>query len=213
MSEITEKIQLYLDEKKAIIAQFPVTEMEQLILMVFEVFEKGGVIYLMANGGNAGTMDHIYCDLKHHPFVSEDKTTPIATRKRLNVVNLCASPAELTGLVNDLGAENMFAGALVPYVKSNDLVMAYSGSGNSPNIVRALEVAKAKKAKTFAMTKGSGGKCKEIADVCLLVPGTSNFPGQTGANDNNFHFEDVVLYSSSIVCGLLKEKTADKEED
>ena len=104
MSEITEKIQLYLDEKKAIIAQFPVTELEQLILMVFEVFEKGGVIYLMGNGGNAGTMDHIYCDLKHHPFVSEDKTTPIAIRKRLNVVNLCASPAELTGLVNDLGA-------------------------------------------------------------------------------------------------------------
>ena len=205
---IQSKIQLYLDEKKAIIEQFPVRELEKLVLMVFKVFEEGGVIYLIANGGNAGTMDHIYCDLKHHPFVSEDKTKPIATPKRLNVVNLCGSPAELTGLVNDLGTENMFAGAMSPYLKENDLLMAYSGSGNSPNIVRALEAAKAKKAKTFAMTKGSGGKCKAIADVCLLVPGTSKFPGQTGGNDNNFHFEDVVLFSSSIVCGLLKEKIA-----
>jgi len=203
---IQSKIQLYLDEKKAIIEQFPVTELEKLVLMVFEVFEKGGVIYLIANGGNAGTMDHIYCDLKHHPFVSEDKKNPIDVPKRLNVVNLCSSPAELTGLVNDFGVENMFAGAMSPYLKDNDLVMAYSGSGNSANIVRALEVAKAKNTKTFAMTKGSGGKCKTLADVCLLVPGTSNFPGQTGVNDNNFHFEDVVLFSSSIVCGLMKEK-------
>ena len=64
-------------------------------------------------------------------------------------------------------------------------------------------------AKTFAMTKGNGGKCKDLAKVCLVVPGTSRFPGQTGKNDNNFHFEDAVLYVNSILIGLLKERITD----
>ena len=102
----------------------------------------------------------------------------------------------------------MYAGALAPFVTSEDLVMAYSGSGNSANVVKALEVANEAGSNTFAMTKGNGGKCKELANVCLVVPGTSRFPGQTGKNDNNFHFEDAVLYVNSILVGLLKEKIA-----
>ena len=207
--EIRETIQLYLDEKKKIINDFPVDEVVQVAHMVFDTYENEGTIYAMANGGNAGTVDHLYCDFKHHPFVTEDKTTTLPKSvKRLNFVNLCSSPAELTGLVNDLGAENMFSGALAPFVTSRDLVMGYSGSGNSANIIKALEVAKEAGAKTFAMTKGSGGKSKEIADVCLIVPGTSKFPGQTGKNDNNFHFEDAMLYVNSILVGLLKEKVS-----
>jgi len=204
---ISETIQLYLDEKKEIIEAFPVAEVEAATYMLFETYDCGGTVYAMANGGNAGTMDHLYCDFKHHPFVTEDKTTQLPKgTKRLNFVNICSSPAELTGLVNDLGIENMYAGALAPFVTSEDFVMAYSGSGNSGNVVRALEVANEAGAKTFAMTKGTGGKCKDLAKVCLVVPGTSRFPGQTGKNDNNFHFEDAVLYVNSILVGLLKEK-------
>ena len=207
---ISETIQLYLDEKKEIIEAFPVAEVEAVTYMLFETYDRGGTVYAMANGGNAGTMDHLYCDFKHHPFVTEDKTTQLPKwTKRLNFVNICSSPAELTGLVNDLGIENMYAGALAPFVTSEDLVMAYSGSGNSENVVRALEVANEAGAKTFAMTKGSGGKCKDLAKVCLVVPGTSRFPGQTGKNDNNFHFEDAVLYVNSILVGLLKERITD----
>ena len=209
MSDITEKIQLYLDEKKSIIEAFPVYVVEQAAHLLFSTYDNGGTVYAMANGGNAGTVDHLYCDFKHHPFVTEDKSKPIPNSiKRLNFVSLCSSPAELTGLVNDFGAENMFAGALAPFVTSKDLVMGYSGSGNSGNVIKAFEVAKNVGAKTFAMTKGKGGMCKEIADVCLIVPGTSNFPGQTGKNDNNFHFEDAMLYVNSILIGLLKEKVS-----
>jgi len=100
----------------------------------------------------------------------------------------------------------MYAGALAPFVTSEDLVMAYSGSGNSSNVVKALEVANEAGSKTFAMTKGNVGKCKELATVCLVVPGTSRFPGQTVKNDNKFHFKDAVFYVNSILVGLLKEK-------
>ncbi|MES9898644.1 MAG: SIS domain-containing protein [Sedimenticola sp.] len=203
-------IDLYFEEKRRIIDNFPRAELARVVEMLFDVYDSGGTVYIMGNGGNAGTMDHLYCDFRHHPFVSEDKGRPLpGGMKRLNMVNLCGSAAELTGLVNDLGVEHMYSGALAPWVTADDLVMGYSGSGNSANVVNALEVAKDKGAKTFAMAKGSGGRCLTVADVCIVVPGTSNFPGQTGPNDNNFHFEDAILAVNHIMLGLLKARVAE----
>jgi len=204
-ADLSQYVKLYLDEKRNILDKFPIQDVLKAVNMVFEVYDNGKTIYAMANGGNAGTVDHLYCDFKHHPFVSEDKTKMLANVKRLRFVNLCSSSSELTGLVNDLGGEMMFAGALAPEVEAGDLVMGFSGSGNSPNIIRAFEVAKQKGAKTLAITRGDGGKSKS-ADLCIIIPGDSKFPGQTGKNNNNFHFEDAVLYINSIIIGLLKEK-------
>ena len=80
-----------------------------------------------------------------------------------------------------------------------------------PSIVLArqpVELFFAPDARTFAMTKGDGGRCRELADICLVVPGTSTYPGQTGKNDNNFHFEDMVLSVNHILVGLLKDRVA-----
>jgi D-sedoheptulose 7-phosphate isomerase len=204
---LTETIELYFAEKRRILETFPVEVVAQAANQLFETYDSGGTVYAMANGGNAGTLDHCYCDFRHHPFVSEDKTTPLPpTVKRLTFVNLCSSSAELSGLVNDFGADEMYVGSLVPFLTPADFVMAYSGSGNSPNVVRALEAAVAAGAKTFAMTKGDGGRCRELADVCLVVPGSSRFPGQTGKNDNNFHFEDAMLSVNHVLVGLLRER-------
>jgi D-sedoheptulose 7-phosphate isomerase len=203
-------IRLYLDEQRQVMADFPVASLEQAADMLFATYDAGGTVFGMANGGNAGTVDHFLCDFRHHPFVSEDKTRPLpADVPRLRFVNLCGSASELTGLSNDLGADEVFAAGLAPYVREEDLVLAFSGSGNSPNVVRALETARAAGARTFAMTKGDGGKCRALADVCLVVPGTSSFPGQTGGNDNNFHFEDMVLSVNHILVGLLKQRVGE----
>lgn len=206
---LAETIELYLAEKRRIVEEFPVAVLERAAAMLFETYDEGGTVYAMANGGNAGTLDHFYCDFKHHPFVTEDKTRPLPPDvKRLSFVNLCSSAAELTGLVNDIGAEDMFAASLAPFVTAKDLVMAYSGSGNSANVTKALRVAVEAGARTFAMTKGDGGRCRELAEVCLVVPGTSRFPGQVGKNDNNFHFEDLMLSVNHMLVGLLKERVA-----
>lgn len=209
MSHTRTMIELYLAEQRRILDAFPVDALARAADQLFATYDSGGTVYAMANGGNAGTLDHCYCDFRHHPFVSEDKHTPLpAGTKRLRFVNLCSSPAELSGLVNDLGAGEMYAASLAPFLGPGDLVMAYSGSGNSPNVVRALEAAVAAGAKTFAMTRGDGGRCRELAEVCLVVPGSSRFPGQTGGNDNNFHFEDAMLSVNHILVGLLKERVA-----
>lgn len=207
--KIAADVQLYLAEQRAVLDNFPVAEVVAVADALLDTYERGGTVYAMANGGNAGTLDHAYCDFTHHPFVSEDKHQQLpAGVKRLRFVNLCASAAELTGLVNDLGADRAYAAPLEPVVTAGDLVMAYSGSGNSPNVVKALQVATAAGARTFAMTKGDGGRCRELAEICLVVPGTSTFPGQTGKNDNNFHFEDAMLTLNHMLVGLLLQRVA-----
>ena len=207
--DTTALVELYLREQREIMARFPVAELNRAVEMLFETYDCGGTVFGMANGGNAGTLDHFLSDFKHHPFVSEDKTKPLpASVPRLRFVNLCGSPSELTGLANDLGEDNVFAGSLAPFLSDNDMVMAFSGSGNSANVIRALEAANAAGARTFAMTKGDGGRCRALAQVCVVVPGTSSFPGQTGRNDNNFHFEDMMLSVNHILVGLLKDRIA-----
>lgn len=206
---LADTLRLYLDERRRIDAALDVGVLERAAGLLFDVYDAGGTVYAAANGGNAGTLDHAYCDFRHHPFVTEDKSRPLPrTVPRLSFVNLCGSPAELTALANDIGPEWAYAAALEPVVTGRDLLMAYSGSGNSPNVVAALQVARAAGAATFAMTRGDGGRCRELAGVCLVVPGTSRYPGQTGGNDNNFHFEDLMLSVNHMLVGLLKQRVA-----
>jgi D-sedoheptulose 7-phosphate isomerase len=205
-TDLSSLIDLYLREKSRICDAFPVDVVVQAAQQLFRTYDLGGTVYGMANGGNSGTLDHCYVDFRHHPFVDDTKSRPVPdTVPRCTFVNLAGSAAELTGLVNDLGTGEMFAAALRGRVTERDFVMAYSGSGNSANVVAALKLAVARGARTFAMTKGSGGQCRELADICLIIPGTSAFPGQTGANDNNFHFEDFMLSFNHMLVGLLRQ--------
>ena len=82
-------------------------------------------------------------------------------------------------------------------------MIAFSVSGNSPNIVDALKRAKELGATTACI--GKGGKAKELVDICILIPGHSEFPGQVGDNDNCFHIEDFQSVVAHMVTGLLKE--------
>jgi D-sedoheptulose 7-phosphate isomerase len=208
-TDLDDLVCLYLREKSQICAAFPVDAVVAAARQLFRTYDLGGTVYGMANGGNSGTLDHCYVDFRHHPFVDDSKSQPVPdTVPRCTFVNLAGSPAELTGMVNDLGAEQMFAAGLRGRVCKRDLVMAYSGSGNSANVVTALKLAASCGARTFAMTKGHGGQCRELADICLIVPGTSAFPGQTGANDNNFHFEDFMLTFNHMLVGLLRQHVA-----
>ena len=107
---ISDLINLYLSEKKSILNNYPVKDVVTATEMIFETYSNGGTIFSMGNGGNSGTVDHLYCDFKHHPFVSEDKSKPLnSSVKRLSFKSLCSSPSEITGLVNDLGQDMMFA--------------------------------------------------------------------------------------------------------
>jgi len=81
-----------------------------------------------------------------------------------------------------------------------------SGSGNSKNVLEAFRVAKERDMKTILVTRNSVNNCNDFADLTISLEGTSEFPGQTGGNNNNFHFEDILSKITHIAVGLLKEK-------
>ncbi|MDO8424109.1 MAG: SIS domain-containing protein [bacterium] len=199
-------VELYLHEQLKIGQAFPVTKVAGFISFILKTYDSGGTIYLAANGGNAGLCDNFCADLLFHPFVSDDKTKPVPAHvKRTKVVNLTASPSVITAAMNDFGPNHIFSAQLEGRIGPEDLFIGVSGSGNSPNILEALKTAKSCGALTAAITRGSGGKCRELAELTIVIPGTSTFPGQTGGNDNNFHFEDCFCSISHMAVGILQK--------
>jgi D-sedoheptulose 7-phosphate isomerase len=112
-------------------------------------------VYLCGNGGSAGNAIHIANDLLYGAGVGHDGG--------LKVEALSANAAVLTCLANDLGYENIYAEQLRVKADPGDLLIVLSGSGNSANVVRALEVGAERGMHTFAILGFSGGRCKALA--------------------------------------------------
>ena len=202
------RVRLYLEEKKKVLDAFPVGEVVRFVDMVWDAYRGGRTIYACGNGGNAAYVANFVTDLANHPFVSDDKGTAMLEGVlRLRAMDLCASGASLTGIMNDLGTQYIFAQQLInDRVGRGDVIVGITGSGNSKNVLEAFEVGKKYGAKTVAWCRGSGGKAKELADLCIIIPGTSRFPGQVGGNDNNFHFEDSTSAIAHMVTGIMRER-------
>jgi D-sedoheptulose 7-phosphate isomerase len=119
-------------------------------------------IYLCGNGGSAGNANHLANDFLYGAGVSNGSG--------LKVESLSANPAVLTCLANDLGYENVYAEQLRVKAEPGDLLIVLSGSGESPNVVRALEAGAAKGMTTFAILGFSGGRCKALAQHPIHFP-------------------------------------------
>lgn len=208
---MTEKfIELYLKETKEIVDMFPIKDITKLVNIIWDCYVYDGTVYIFANGGACGTAEGFATDLKIHPFVSESKTESSDVR-RLKVHCLNESSGVITGISNDLGYPHVFSEQLKNYMRNKeknkyDVVIGFSGSGNSENILNAFRYAKIFGCRTVCITGRGGGKAKEVADICIIIPGTSTFPGQTGKNDNNFHIEDFQVSISHMVTGIIKKR-------
>ncbi len=122
----------------------------------------GRQVFLCGNGGSAGNANHLANDFL---FGVARKTGA-----GLNVHALSANPSVLTCLANDVGYERVFAEQLAVHARPGDLLIALSGSGNSPNIVCAIEQARVMGVKSYAVLGYSGGRCKGLADHAIHFP-------------------------------------------
>jgi D-sedoheptulose 7-phosphate isomerase len=120
-----------------------------------ESWKLGLSIYLCGNGGSAGNANHLANDFFYGAGLSNGGG--------LKVEALSANPAVLTCLANDIGYDEIYAEQIRIKANAGDVLIVLSGSGNSPNVVRALEMGNAKGMKTFAIVAFSGGRCKGIA--------------------------------------------------
>ena len=199
-------IDLYKKESADVFSSIPSTEIVKFVDMVFDVYENEGTIFAAGNGGNVASVQNLVVDLNMHPFVSEDKGKQDIPRNKFKCVSLCSDQATITGVSNDLGYEHIFSEQLKYQGDNKDMFFGMSGSGNSANVLEAMKVAKEKGMKTILVTRNKENKCNQYADLTISLEGTSEFPGQTGGNNNNFHFEDILSKITHIAVGLLKEK-------
>jgi D-sedoheptulose 7-phosphate isomerase len=120
-----------------------------------EVWKTGKTVYLCGNGGSAGNANHLANDLFYGAGLNNGGG--------LKVEALSANPTVLTCLANDIGYEEIYAEQIRVKASPGDVLIVFSGSGNSPNVVRALEMGNVKGMTTFAILAFTGGRCKKIA--------------------------------------------------
>lgn len=126
-----------------------------LIDALFEAWQSQNTIFICGNGGSAGNAIHLANDFLFGAGIKNGGG--------LRVEALSANPAILTCLGNDLGYDNIYTEQLRIKANSGDVLIVLSGSGNSPNVVKALELGNKLGLKTFAILGFTGGKCKKIA--------------------------------------------------
>lgn len=141
------------------------TAFDAIIEAIQRVHAEDKFIYVCGNGGSAATASHMVNDLVKAPAEASGC-------RPLRAVGLSDCVSLMTALANDIDYNRMFAKQLEALGREGDLLIAISGSGNSPNVLAAAEVAREKGMKVAAMTGFSGGKLKDLADIHLNVPST-----------------------------------------
>ena len=199
-------IELYKIESSNVVLNMSTKKVEEFVTLVIEAYNSEKKIFACGNGGNAAFVGNLVVDLNMHPFVSEDKSSHGGERNRFHAINLCEGAATITGITNDLGFNSIFKEQLKYQAEKDDILFCISGSGNSENIIEAMKYGKSIGMKLIVITRNSPSKSEEFADVLIEIKGISEFPGQTGNNNNNFHFEDCISKITHIVTGILKLK-------
>jgi D-sedoheptulose 7-phosphate isomerase len=137
------------------------TAVGQAIELLKEARDNQRHVFVCGNGGSASTASHFVCDMV--------KGASFGREERFRIMALTDSMATITAYSNDVSYECIFAEQLKNFAQPGDVFMAISGSGNSPNVVCAMEVAKKTGCRTIALTGRDGGKLGPMADVQIKV--------------------------------------------
>jgi D-sedoheptulose 7-phosphate isomerase len=135
---------------------------------IYDCYEKGRFVFVIGNGGSGSNASHFCEDMGKCTLRREDYDND--KKKRLRILSLTDNTPYILAWANDEGFDRVFMEQLKNLASPGDLLVAISGSGNSPNILRAVEWANRNGVKTFGCTGFSGGKLKSLAQQGLHVP-------------------------------------------
>lgn len=136
------------------------TAIERFSEALHDAWQSERFIFVIGNGGSAATASHFCEDLGKNTLCPDDMHDD--SKKRMRVLSLTDHVSWITALGNDLCYEEVFSQQLRQYASPGDLLVAISGSGNSPNIIKAVEWANARGLTTYGMTGYNGGKLKQL---------------------------------------------------
>ena len=157
----------YVQRLKAELDRLDRAEVTALADSVYEAWENEQFVFIFGNGGSATTASHLAEDLGKGSLREADLKDE--SKKRLKVLSLTDNVGWMTALGNDCGYDQIFVQQLMHYGKPGDLAIGISGSGNSPNVLAAIDWANRHGLKTFGMTGFDGGKLKQIQGSGLHV--------------------------------------------
>lgn len=163
-------------------------QMSEAADIITQSLRSGGRLFLLGNGGSAAQAQHIAAEFVGR-FESERQPMP--------ALSLATDNSTITSLGNDYGFEEIFCRQLRAFARPGDVVLAISTSGNSPNVLRALEAARELGAKTIGLTGRTGGQMKPRVDLCLCVESNST-P----------RIQEAHLLIAHILCGLAEAAIA-----
>ncbi len=146
----------------SVIERLPFETISVIIDRLLGAFDQSRAVYIFGNGGSAALASHCACDL--------GKGASWPGSRRLRVLSLTDNVPLLTAWANDSSYDAVFEEQLRNFLQPHDISFAISGSGNSPNVLRALEFSRNVGAFTIGLTGFAGGRMKTLCDVCVVVP-------------------------------------------
>ncbi len=157
-----DEIGAYFEKLKHTIDLISKEDLNQLMNILIDAKNEGRTIFVMGNGGSAATASHYCCDF--------NKGISYGKEKMFKFISLNDNVPTMMAYANDLGYGEIFVGPLRNFMQSGDLVIGISGSGNSDNVVKALEYANNNGGFTIGLTGYSGGKVKQICKHNVHIP-------------------------------------------
>jgi D-sedoheptulose 7-phosphate isomerase len=152
----------YLRDVSGALKQLPFAQIDLVTEALWNAYQKKRAVYLFGNGGSAALASHCACDL--------GKGTVVNGNRRFRALALTDNVPLMTAWANDAHYEDIFAEQLRSFLQPDDVAFAISGSGNSPNVLNALQAAREMGAFTIGLTGFQGGKMKSLCDLCVVVP-------------------------------------------
>jgi D-sedoheptulose 7-phosphate isomerase len=203
MINSTNVVDAYFEAAEGIARLLPRRDIESVVDILHEAWQHGRTVFAMGNGGSASTATHLACDLA--------KCTIAPGRRRLKVMALGDNVPLVSAWTNDSGFGSIFAEQLEPWLEEGDVLIGLSvhggsGAGDagpwSQNLVRAVTLARERRAKVVGFSGFDGGALKEMADVCLVIPVAAEPLGTPLVE--SYH---VLLHH--LVCTALKLRIAE----
>lgn len=160
--DYTQDIAAYFQRLKSTVDRLSLTDINQVMTVLEQARDVGKMIFIMGNGGSAATASHYVCDF--------NKGVSLNQEKKYKFLCLNDNMPSMMAYANDLSYDGIFVNALNTYFQSGDVVIGISGSGNSTNVLRAIEYANLHGGITIGLSGYDGGKLKRMARYNIHVP-------------------------------------------
>lgn len=155
----------YIKKSVKLLERLPKREIAKAINILQATYERDGRIYVFGNGGSLAMATHWVADFNKTVFSGQlDKNL-----RRFQAIRLPTTESEITAWANDVGFDMVFAGPLKNYIREGDTIIAISSSGNSPNVLKAVKLAKEFRVPVIGVTGFDGGKLNKLADAKIFV--------------------------------------------